>query len=112
MGYESLLLGKPTFTLCSAKWSWNQEFWALNDEQIRDSITKFQNRNIVENTLVPYGDFMGNSGIESKLFQSINKNYLTLKTGETIQNLALQKIRSKTEEIYYKYLIRKPKRNS
>ena len=112
MGYESLLLGKPTFTLCSAKWSWNQEFWALNDEQIRDSITKSQNRNIVENTLVSYGDFMGNSGIESKLFQSINKNYLTLKTGETIQNLALQKIRSKTEEMYYKYLIRKPKRNS
>jgi hypothetical protein len=112
MGYESLLLGKPTFTLCSAKWSWSEEFWALNERQIKDSLTKSQNQKIVENVLIAYGDFMGNSGEESQLFQSINKNYLTLRTGETIPNLALQKFRSKTEELWYKYLIRKPKRNS
>lgn len=112
MGYESLLMGKPTFVLCSAKWSWESEFWALDREQILDSITKSQNQEIVKSTIMSYGDFMANSGIESTLFRSINKNYLTLITGETIQNLAYQKVRAKIEEMYYKYFIRKPKRNA
>jgi hypothetical protein len=94
IGFESLLLGKPTFCLASAKWAWDKSFQVHTFAEIRDSISISQSKELVTETISKYANFMANSGFESALFKSFSEQRALTNDNHDIPNLFFQDIRS------------------
>lgn len=72
-GFESLALGKTTYTLSSAKWSWDNSYSCWTRKQIREAMSTKNNPEIVADTIFKYSNFMANSGTPVVTFKSAHK---------------------------------------
>lgn len=111
-GFESLVLGKRTFCLASAKWSWNSIYQLNSREDIANSIASEQDEEIRQKTISQYANFMANSGITSSLFADIGKHYVLTNSGIRIPNFVFQRAANRVEELYFNKIKRYRKRNA
>ena len=112
IGFESLLLKKPTFCLASAKWAWEEDFQLKTFSQIEESLDRPFDSDLATKTIFSYANFMSNSGDKSKLFEFFDEHKIGLLSGEIIPNLSFQYLRSGIEKKFYDYIVGKPKKKA
>lgn len=103
-GFDSLAMGKPTFSFSCAKWAWEDDFRCRNYSEILASMTKNFNYDLAAKVVEHYANFMGNSGEISQLFSSVEKDHAYTRDGEKISNLMLQSFRTRSAEVPFKIL--------
>jgi len=73
IGFESLALGKPTFALATAKWSWDAALRCWNREEIQVALKSELNLSLAARVVDQYANFMANSGTPCTLVYSAHK---------------------------------------
>jgi hypothetical protein len=91
IGFESLALGKPTFALATAKWSWDPALRCWNKKEILDALTSTFDPFLATDVVNKFADFMSSSGTRCILFSSAHKWGVITSEGKKIQNGVLER---------------------
>lgn len=86
IGFESLALGKPSFALASAKWSWDSRLRCWAGPEIRKALIEKAYPSIGKQVVFLYSNFMANSGTKCKTFANAEKWGITTISGTKIYN--------------------------
>lgn len=112
MGFETLAMGKTTFCLASAKWSWLDMFQLKDKKEIEKSIFREHDKESVEKVLQQYAHFMANSGTTYTLFKKVEKDYVFDCNGVRIAKSKLTRVTIFINFLRIEVLRLKPKRNA
>jgi hypothetical protein len=112
MGYESMLMGKPTYALGTSKWAWDQQVQCWTREKIEKAIHSPKLEPVSVNIIEKFSEFMSSSGTQYTLFKSVEKWGVITISDTKIFNLFLQRVRSKTYDYYLIISNKSRKRNA
>ena len=112
IGFETLTMGKPTYSLGPAKWAWEKIYQCWTIEKIQEAVKFPKYPRISDEVVKKYAFFMSTSGEQYKLFTAVEKWGVVLPSGEKIYNLFGERLRFKSKNYLNVLLNRKPKRNA
>lgn len=112
MGYESMLMDKPTYALGTSKWAWDPQIQCWSREQIEKAIRSPKLEPASANIIEKFSQFMSSSGTKYNLFKSVEKWGVITISDTKIFNLFLQRARSKTYDYYLTISNKSRKRNA
>ncbi len=112
MGYESMLMGKPTYALGTSKWAWDPQIQCWSRDQIEKAIRSPKIEPASVEIIEKFSQFMSSSGTKYNLFKSVEKWGVVTISREKIFNLFLQRVRSQTYDYYLTLSNRSRKRNA
>jgi hypothetical protein len=110
IGFETMAMGIPTYALGPAKWAWDPKFQVWNKNRIEESLNAPEVPDI--EIVKQYALFMSLSGIDFRLFRSVNKWGVVTYTHGKVLNLIGQRIRSRTYDLFLEVSGRERKRNA
>ena len=112
MGYESMLMGKPTYALGTSKWGWDPQVQCWSNSRISECVMSPKLESVSQNIIQKYSQFMSTSGTDFLLFSSVDKWGVVTKSGKKIFNLFLERLRRKVHDYTLKLTRRERKRNA
>jgi hypothetical protein len=112
MGYESMLMGKPTYALGTSKWAWDPNLQCWTQLRVSECIgnprIEFESKEILDK----YSQFMATSGTRFLLFNSVDKWGVVTKSNARVFNLFLERFRRKIYDYFLLLTNRNRKRNA
>jgi hypothetical protein len=110
IGFETMAMGIPTYALGPAKWAWDTRFQVWNASRIEESLITLTAPDL--EIVKQYALFMSLSGVELRLFRSVNKWGVVSYTHGKILNLVGQRARSRIYDLFLEISGRERKRNA
>jgi len=112
MGYESMLMHKPTYALGTSKWGWDPQVQCWTDSRISECVRNPRVEIATNNIVKKFSQFMATSGTNFQLFSSVEKWGVVTQSGDKIFNLFLERVRRKSYDFVLKVTNGERKRNA
>ena len=112
MGYESMLMGKPTYALGTSKWAWDTRLQCWTQSRISECVREPKIEVASRVILEKYSLFMATSGTNFQLFNSVNKWGIVTKSNDKVFNLFLERPRRKLYDYFLKLTNGNRRRNA